>query len=273
MFFRFPDLMPCTTVADTEARFAKARTDISCSAICFARNSDTSRAADSFSKAARNTGFFISRSKVLSPLFFLMPFLLPGYPFHALYPKVFCPFDLLRWRLISLLLIGAHNIDSFSLRKEAEAIAIGYGNTLLWTVIGTALTVAVMYSGVYALTEGDVPLRTSITALILFTWRVAHSHTRGAKTCLLTTSKAGLATDGDASSPHTRSCMARRTEQAAAFRPITPAGWTSRIVSCPAHRGVGRPTCQPRLHWADCREHSSTCSRGRSPPGRARSWE
>ncbi len=52
---------------------------------------------------------------------------------------------------------------------SSSVIAIGYMNTLFRTVIGTFLHVIVTYCGAYALSKRNLPFRTSITFLILFT--------------------------------------------------------------------------------------------------------
>jgi putative aldouronate transport system permease protein len=50
-----------------------------------------------------------------------------------------------------------------------DIILIGYANTLFRTLAGTLLTVTVTYLGAYALSKKQLPLRTPITALIVFT--------------------------------------------------------------------------------------------------------
>jgi putative aldouronate transport system permease protein len=52
---------------------------------------------------------------------------------------------------------------------RSNAIYIGYVNTIFRTVIGTAIHVLITYCGAYVISKRNLPLRTPITFLILFT--------------------------------------------------------------------------------------------------------
>lgn len=59
--------------------------------------------------------------------------------------------------------------DAYKVVFQTNIIYIGYGNTLLRTVAGTALTIVVTYCAAYALSRRSLPFRSTLTFLIVLT--------------------------------------------------------------------------------------------------------
>lgn len=59
--------------------------------------------------------------------------------------------------------------DAYKVVFQTNIIYIGYGNTLLRTVAGTALTIVVTYCAAYALSRRTLPFRSTLTFLIVLT--------------------------------------------------------------------------------------------------------
>lgn len=105
---------------------------------------------------------------VLNIAFMLLAAVVFVYPFWQTLVLSFSNASFATSLGLKIVPLGA-SLDSYKQVFATSSIYIGYGNTLFRTVIGTTLTILVTYCGAYALARRDLPLKRSITFLIVVT--------------------------------------------------------------------------------------------------------
>ncbi|MCU6795065.1 carbohydrate ABC transporter permease [Paenibacillus sp. WQ 127069] len=99
----------------------------------------------------------------------LLLMLITLYPFlYIVFASLSNPADLLQHRGL-LFRPAGFNLESYRLVLNNPLIAIGYGNTLIYVIVGTALNIVLTAFAAYALSRKQVMLVGPITFFIVFT--------------------------------------------------------------------------------------------------------